>query len=204
MNSPEEAAEKFRDRLALVEKHSVVQNLGDEAAWGHGDHKPAGGLTVRQGNHVVLIKANRGDDAENLEASKTLATTILSRLGSEPAQATPAMHTPAVGARERKAILDALRSEMKKYHGMEMVFVVVTMNVADNWAWLHTRPQSKDGTSSYEDVTALMRKKAGSWEVVEMPCGEITEADACSDVPPFFDQLRNVNPQISPAPLLMD
>jgi hypothetical protein len=60
------------------------------------------------------------------------------------------------------------------------------------------------GESKSEDITALLRKKAGGWEVVEMPCGDVMNIDSCEDVPPYFDELRNANPQVSPAPLLVE
>jgi hypothetical protein len=112
----------------------------------------------------------------------------------------PDIYTPAVGTDERKAILDTLRAELKRLHGLDVVFVVVTMNVTKNWAWLHTRPQSEDGSSKYEDVTALLRKSADGWGVVEMPCGDVQEIDSCGDVPPWLEQLRDARPAMSPAP----
>ena len=111
----------------------------------------------------------------------------------------PPIRTPEAGTLERKEILDALRAEVKKQHGLDVIFVVVTMNVTDNWAWLHTRPQSEDGSSKYEDITALMNKTAAGWEVVELPCGEVSEISSCGDAPPFLENLMQGAPQASPA-----
>jgi hypothetical protein len=115
----------------------------------------------------------------------------------------PAIYTPAAGSMERMAILDAMRDSIRKTHGNQIRLEVVTMNVIDDWAWLHTRPV-QGGETTGEDITALLKKNAGGWEVVEMPCGDVTTIDSCEDVPPYFDELRSVNPQVSPAPLLVE
>ena len=116
---------------------------------------------------------------------------------------TPAIYTPASGSMEHKAIVDAMRAAIVQKHGDQIRLEVITMNVTDNWAWLHTRPV-KDGASTSEDITALMKKNAGGWEVVEMPCGDVTAIDSCEDVPSYIDELRRANPQVSPAPLLVE
>jgi hypothetical protein len=113
----------------------------------------------------------------------------------------PAIYTPAAGSMERKAILDALHDAIGQQQQAQDSLVVVSMNVTDKWAWLHVRPR---GESKTEDITALLRKKAGGWEVVEMPCGDVMNIDSCEDVPPYFDELRKANPQVSPAPLLVE
>jgi len=115
----------------------------------------------------------------------------------------PAIYTPAAGSMEHKAIVDAMRDAIRQEHGDQIRLEVITMNVTDNWAWLHTRPV-KDGASTSEDITALMKKNAGGWEVVEMPCGDVTAIESCEDVPPYIDELRRANPQVSPAPLLVE
>jgi hypothetical protein len=115
----------------------------------------------------------------------------------------PTIYTPATGSMEHKAILDAMRNAIRQKHDDQSSLEVVRMNVTGNWAWLHTRPV-QGGKSTGEDITALMKKSAGGWEVVEMPCGDVTAIDSCEDVPPYFDELRKANPQVSPAPLLIE
>ncbi len=115
----------------------------------------------------------------------------------------PPIYSPAAGSMEHMAILEAMRDALRQEHGDQIRLEVVTMNVTDNWAWLHTRPV-QDGGSAGEEITALMKKTAGGWEVVEMPCGDVTAIDSCEDVPPYFDELRSANPQVSPAPLLVE
>ena len=115
----------------------------------------------------------------------------------------PPIYTPVAGSMEHMAILEAMRDALRQEHGGQIRLEVVTMNVTDNWAWLHTRPV-QDGGSAGEEITALIKKTAGGWEVVEMPCGDVTAIDSCEDVPPYFDELRSANPQVSPAPLLVE
>jgi hypothetical protein len=78
------------------------------------------------------------------------------------------VRTPAPGSAERRAILDALRAELRRWHEVEVVFVVDRLRVARDWAWVETRPHSPDGQSQYEDVSALLRRKQGRWRVLEL------------------------------------
>ncbi len=93
--------------------------------------------------------------------------------------------TPPPGDPVRKAALDALRSEMKHLHGLDLVFVVRHLRIQDGWAWVHTRPRSPDGTAQYEDVSALLRLEDGAWRVVEIPCTEVDNPE-CLDGPEYF------------------
>jgi hypothetical protein len=75
-------------------------------------------------------------------------------------------HTPPPGSPERRAVLDAMRAEIRRWHGLEVVFVVDELNVQEGWAWLHARPQSRDGRNRYEDVAGLLRLEQGAWRVL--------------------------------------
>lgn len=97
--------------------------------------------------------------------------------------------TPAPGASVRKAVLDCVREELMRLHGLEVVFVVQHLKVKDGWAWIHVRPQSADGLHHYEDVAALLTMKDGDWTVVEIPCMEVDNPD-CLDSPEFFAGLK--------------
>jgi hypothetical protein len=105
--------------------------------------------------------------------------------------------TPAPGSAERKAILDALRGELKGMHGLEVVFVVDCLKVKNGWAWIHARPQSPDGMSSYEDVSALFVKRQGGWEVAELPCAEVDNPE-CIGTLDFFVNLMKRFPEVPP------
>lgn len=97
--------------------------------------------------------------------------------------------TPLPGDAVRAAVLDALRLEVKRNHGLDVVFVVEHLRVKDGWAWVHTRPQSPDGANRYEDVSALLELRDGTWDVAEIPCGEVDNPD-CLDSPDYFDGLK--------------
>lgn len=77
-------------------------------------------------------------------------------------------HSPAPGSLERRAILEALRSEVRRWHQIEVVFVVDVLTVIHDWAWVQTRPQSPDGQRRYEDLAALLQREQGQWTVVEL------------------------------------
>ena len=104
---------------------------------------------------------------------------------------------PPPGHPERKAILDALRTEVFRLHHIRVVFVVKDLKVEDGWAWIHTLPQSEDDTQHYEDVSALMEKKDGSWRVAELACTEEDNPD-CLGAPDFFERLRERHPGAPP------
>jgi hypothetical protein len=106
--------------------------------------------------------------------------------------------TPAPGASVRKAVLDCVREELKRLHGLELVFVVQYLKVKDGWAWIHVRPQSADGLQHYEDVAALLALKDGDWTVAEIPCMEV-DNPGCLDSPDFFAGLRKRFPKIPSA-----
>jgi len=89
--------------------------------------------------------------------------------------------TPPAGSGLRKEILDGLRRELLQLHGVKVVFVVENLLVKDGWAWLDSRPQSPDGTKSYEDVSALLHQENSNWKVAEIPCTEIDNPDCLGD-----------------------
>ncbi len=93
--------------------------------------------------------------------------------------------TPPSGSPVRKQVLDALRREMKRIHGLDVVFVVRELKVKGGWAWVHTLPQSPDGLNRYEDVSALLRLHDEAWEVAEIPCGE-ADNPGCLNGPEYF------------------
>ncbi len=53
---------------------------------------------------------------------------------------------PASGSPLRKAILDGLRPEIEKKFGSEIQFVVKTIRVSPQWAFVEAEPRHKDGT----------------------------------------------------------
>jgi len=110
------------------------------------------------------------------------------------------VYTPPPGSVERKAILDAMRNKVKELHELDVVFVVMEMKLSGGWAWVHTMPRSKDGSSRYEDFSVLLHKEAGRWTVVEIPCTEPDNSE-CIDTPDYFRKLRHRFPGL-PASIL--
>lgn len=104
--------------------------------------------------------------------------------------------TPAPGNPLRKAVLDGLRHELKRLQGVEVIFVVRHLKVKDGWAWTHTLPQSKDGKSKYEDISALLVFRDGGWTVVEILCTE-EENPNCYNGPEYFDNLKKRFPEVT-------
>ena len=104
-------------------------------------------------------------------------------------------YSPQPGSAERKAILDALREWVKRGHDPDVIFVVKHLKVKNGYAWVHTLPRSKDGSSRYEDLSALLKEDRGRWEVVEVPCGEADNPDCIGD-PGYFDGLKQRFPDM--------
>ncbi|HVG45048.1 MAG TPA: hypothetical protein VM890_09975 [Longimicrobium sp.] len=112
---------------------------------------------------------------------------------AEPPRAPQAdsAYTPARGSAERKAILDAMRAHRRRFDAQPVIFVVGRLRVQRGWAWLSVAPQSPDGRSRYEDENALLRRRAGRWEVVEaMPAAGEREGTPLEDDCAWFQRLR--------------
>jgi hypothetical protein len=97
-------------------------------------------------------------------------------------------YTPTPGSAQYKAILDALGKKLASTTHIKMVFGVIYLKVHDCWAWIHVLPRSPDGTQSYEDVNALLEKKAGCWQVAEIACTEEGNPN-CLGAPDYFKKL---------------
>lgn len=104
-------------------------------------------------------------------------------------------YTPQRGTAERAAIMDALRVEVKKYHNIDVLFVVRTLKLKDGWAWTITAPMSKDGANHYENIVALLHEENGTWSVAELVCTEI-ETPGCIDDPNFLNGLQERFPGV--------
>jgi len=105
-------------------------------------------------------------------------------------------YTPSKDSVERKAILNALRQRVEKEPSLKVIFMVNYLKVSNGWAWIETSPQSPDGKSHYEDISALMRlnKKDSCWEVAELACTEVDNPD-CLGAPNFFQRLMSRFPE---------
>lgn len=97
--------------------------------------------------------------------------------------------TPPPGSGERRQILGSLRHEIFRLHRLDVVFVVDFLKVQDGWAWVETRPQSPDGQSRYEGVSALLRKSGGLWRIAELACSGPDDPE-CLGSPDYFRKLK--------------
>lgn len=103
--------------------------------------------------------------------------------------------TPPPGSVLRKAVLDALREEVFRVHGLDVRFVVEYLSVKGNWAWVDTLPESPDGRQHYEDIAALLKYEKGGWTVVETPCTEIENPD-CYNGTEYFYGIQSRFPEV--------
>ena len=107
----------------------------------------------------------------------------------------PEAYTPPPGSAERKAMLDLLREWIKNHHYVDVIFVVRHLKVKDGHAWVTAMPRSKDGANMYEDISALLKKDKGLWEIAEIPCAEEDNPDCIGD-PGYFDGLKQRFPEL--------
>jgi hypothetical protein len=96
-------------------------------------------------------------------------------------------HTPAPGSAERKAIADALRAPVEKELKQKVVFKIDHLKAGGDWAFLRGVPQRPGGgrvdysatpyrqrieDGVFDDwICALLRKRAGKWQVVKYVIG---------------------------------
>lgn len=94
--------------------------------------------------------------------------------------------TPQPGSAERVAILDAMRPQVEAAMRGPVVFVIDTMNVAEDWAFVIGYPQRPDGSAidpsetgyaseiDYMDgltTIALLRFANNRWNLIDLHTG---------------------------------
>ena len=95
--------------------------------------------------------------------------------------------TPAAGSAERKAIAAALRAPVERELKQKVIFKIEHLKLQGGWAFLRGVPQRPDGgevnygSTPYgqriedgvfdDGIVALLRKKAGKWQVVKYVIG---------------------------------
>jgi hypothetical protein len=62
---------------------------------------------------------------------------------------------------------------------------VDVLRVKNGWAWVETRPQSRDGANHYEPVSALLRERDGSWSIIDIPCTDEGEPECVAELELF-------------------
>ena len=100
----------------------------------------------------------------------------------------PGVHTPKVGSPERKALMDALRVPVERDLKMPVTFLIthpeIFLRVDGNWAFVGGEYRHADGTpvkitdaqdaSGFSNqVTALLHRVHGKWQVVEHDTGAV-------------------------------
>lgn len=109
---------------------------------------------------------------------------IIAVAGAASAQET---HTPAPGSVERRGIADALRAPVEKELRQKVVFKIEHLKVSGDWAFLRGVPQRPGGgkvdysatqyrqrieDGVFDDwICALLRRRAGKWQVVKYVIG---------------------------------
>jgi hypothetical protein len=84
------------------------------------------------------------------------------------AQNQSALHTPAKGSNERKAIMDALRDEFFKGGSQRVVFQVNFLKVHQGWAWADVTPLDDKGQAVAEGGPSLLHYEKGAWTIADL------------------------------------
>lgn len=106
-----------------------------------------------------------------------------------------AVHIPAKGSAERKAILDALRIPVERELKQKVLFVAEHFNVSGNWAFVGGDPQAPEGGrpnyrgTPYQEAIdadmfdnnffAILKKTGKRWKVIhyDIGCTDVCYAD---------------------------
>jgi hypothetical protein len=116
-----------------------------------------------------------------------LPVLLLVSAAAATARAQDGTNTPAAGSPERKAIADALRAPVERELKQKVIFKIDHLKLKDGWAFLRGVPQKpgggevdynstpyaqriKDGVFD-DGIVALLRRKAGKWQVVKYVIG---------------------------------
>ncbi len=111
------------------------------------------------------------------------------------------MSTPAIGSAERKAMLDVVRTFVRRMSDLDVVFAVGHIKSGCGWGWIEADPRSADGTQHYEQVQVLLARRNGHWKYIESP-PEWSECEIdpdCIDRTRYFRKLAKKHPRLPPA-----
>ena len=112
--------------------------------------------------------------------------------------AADALHTPAKGSAERKALMDVLRENYKQY-GDQIVFQVHYLKVHNGWAWVDVTPLDAKGKAVAEGGTALLHNEDGKWVSIDLSAIPADPKNPLGDQeasPGFIKNLRGKYPQV--------
>lgn len=112
------------------------------------------------------------------------------------AATTPALaqlHSPPPGSAERRAVLDAVRPHVEEQLGAPVEFVVQTIRVSGDWAFVQATPQRPGGraiSAPYPEMDgvhteAILRRDGGGWVTIGWAVGatDVWYVDYCGRVP---------------------
>lgn len=127
------------------------------------------------GTHLQLLGATFTGRVIDSDRNYSGSPPVMPRGSSQPPQR---LYTPEPNSVERRAIMDALRTNVRNVRGLRgsIIFAVRRLNVQNGWAFIVASPQSPDGQPLREfqercefdqDVIALLRRRANRWQVVE-------------------------------------
>jgi hypothetical protein len=116
------------------------------------------------------------------------------------AQNQSALHTPAKGSPERKAIMDALRDNSLKQSGQRVVFQVNYIKVHQGWAWADVTPLDDKGKAIAEGGPALLHDDKGAWVVIDLSVVADDPDDPLGPMDPTPLYIKNVQKQYPGVP----
>jgi hypothetical protein len=111
---------------------------------------------------------------------------------SVTAQNQSALHAPAKGSAERKAIMDVLRDDFLKQGGQRVVFQVNYLKVHQGWAWADVTPLDDKGKAVAEGGPALLHYEKGTWTVVDLTVVADDPDDPLGPMDPSPLYIKNV------------
>lgn len=108
------------------------------------------------------------------------------------AQDPSALHTPAKGSAERKAIMDALRDVYFQGSGQRVVFEVNHLKVHRGWAWADVTPLDGKGRAVGEGGPNLLHYEKGAWVIADLTGVEDDPDDPLGPMDPTPRYIKNL------------
>ena len=116
------------------------------------------------------------------------------------AQDQNALHTPAKGSAERKAIMDALRDEYLKGSGQRVIFEVNHLKVHQGWAWADVTPLDNRGKPVGEGGPNLLHYEKGAWVIADLSGVEEDPNDPLGPMDPTPRYIKNLQKKFPGVP----
>lgn len=130
------------------------------------------------------------------------------------------LHTPGLGSKERKAIMDALRAPTQKDIGQKVIFKVGYLKVDNGWALAMAEPIQPNSQpinwkkTKYKDavendtfgftVIAILKQSGSGWKVMGYDLGATDLGPVETFQKKFREAPRSIFPKISGLLLLQN